>query len=461
MLRTSGRRRQVRQWLSRLAVPFAILGLADGSVAEPTPPRPNILLITLDTTRADRLQSYGYTRKTSPALLRLSQQAMVYDRAYSTTTWTLPAHASLFTGRYPSSHGAKYDTDGPIHLGEAIMGPDFLANYRARGLSRELPSLPEILHDHGYATAGVVAGPWMKSLFGLARGFDHYDDSQITEANGRLAAQVTDAAIRWLDTGPSSPFFLFLNYYDPHGPYRDPVGLARKFLPENTIIHPAPKQPSDEFVAATYDAEIRYMDRNIGRLLRHLRERDLYDEFWIIVTADHGELFGEHERHGHGYSLFEKELQIPLIIKPPGNQTAQRSNAVIQLIDILPMITQQLGIETPSGIQGRAGGRGAEPAFAEVYPIAKPQEHWRALFVDRYKLLWQSGGPGQLYDLGSDPGETRDIANREAARKSSLDSQLDGFLSSLTPPPSRDEASPGQTIDAETRKALESLGYLE
>ena len=157
------------------------------------PARPPIVLITLDTTRSDRLGCYGYSLPTSPQLDRLCEDATRYDAAYSTTSWTLPAHASLFTGEYTYSHGVRYDTDGPLVLSDAIDHRS-AARYRARGLDADKPTLARRLSDAGYATAGFVGGPWMKRVFGLESGFDHWDDAGIDEENGRRAAALTDAA---------------------------------------------------------------------------------------------------------------------------------------------------------------------------------------------------------------------------------------------------------------------------
>lgn len=432
------------------------------SAAEPEA-RPSVLLITLDTTRADRLGAYGYERPTSPHLDALASEAVVHTRAYSTTTWTLPSHASLFTGLFPISHGADYDSEGPLSLGGAIHGPDFLADYRVRGLGETPATLAEILGEAGYATGAVVGGPWLKRVFGLHRGFEHYDDAQISRTNGRTARQITDAAISWLNE-TSAPFLLFLNYYDPHGPYADPEGLVRRFLPEDAIVYPPPRPPTPEFTAASYDAEILYMDRHIGRLIAHLRETDRYDDLWIVVTADHGELFGEHDRMGHGFSLFERELQIPLIVRSPGGANPGRDERPIQLVDLMPRLLDELSLEAPEGLQGRPGGRGDEPVYAEVYPLQKARDPWRAYVKGRHKLLWHGGGEHQLYDLVSDPEEQTDLAAHQPDRVQALIDAMEADLARWPKRAAIAEENPTDSVrevDPETRGALESLGYLE
>ena len=214
--------------------------------------RPDILLITMDTTRADRLGFYGYERPTSPNLDAFAEKSVVYERAFSTSTWTLPAHASLFTGLFPTSHGARFDADGPLVLSAAMQGPANLDKFRANPLSDEVRTPAEILSEARYATAGIVGGPWLKRIFGFDRGFAHYDDENIDSVRGRIAESVTDSAIEWLGERGEGPFFLFLNYYDPHGPYSDPAGHARAFLPPNTRVFPYPKAPSVERISGKH-----------------------------------------------------------------------------------------------------------------------------------------------------------------------------------------------------------------
>ena len=197
--------------------------------AEAAPPlaldasRPPIVLVTLDTTRADRLGCYGYMRRTSPRLDEFCAESTVYTRAYSTTSWTLPAHASLFTGAYTYSHGARYDSKGPLVLADVIDHRG-AHRYRARGLAAGAETLATRLGEAGYISAGFVAGPWMKRVFGLDLGFAHWDDDGIDHENGRRAEALTDAALSWLGSwlkksGGEQPLMLFLNYYDAHSPY--------------------------------------------------------------------------------------------------------------------------------------------------------------------------------------------------------------------------------------------------
>ncbi len=417
------------------------------------------MLVTLDTTRADRLGCYGYARRTSPNLDRLAADSTVYTRALATTSWTLPAHATLFTGKLAASHGAQYDANGPLSLATVIDGPAEWREYRARPLAEAERTLAEILRDHGYATAAVVAGPWMKRPFGLAQGFGHYDESGITTSDGRRADSVTDAALRWLDGARDREAFLFLNYYDPHGPYDPPEPFAHAF---RAAAAPRPEGlPQGDDLHELYDAEILYMDHHLGRLLDGLRARGLFDRALIVVTADHGELLGEHGRVGHGQSLTQPELHIPLLVKPPRGQGAPaRSDAPVQLTDVLSIVLGQVGVQAPAGVQGGLPPRTGHPIVAEVFPLPfqSPDGGWRALFDARWKFLWNSKGGHRLFDLDRDPAEDHDLAPRERPRVARLAALLERYFASLPPPGA---AGPPRVLDEETRRALESLGYIK
>jgi len=485
-----------------------------GGTAPDNPRRPNVVIISLDTTRADRLSCYGYERQTSPNLDRLAATSTVYTHAIATSSWTLPSHASLFTGKLTSSHGARFDPDGPLHLGQAIDGP--FSGFRARGLSDAEVTLAERLRDAGYQTGAIVAGPWMKRVFGLAQGFDFYDDDHITNVDGRRADSVTDSALRWLARRDSRPFFLFLNYFDPHGPYQPPAPYDRMFLdtetgpgddefPQGELLlktGPAPPQPPHAGTAeraemarkepeklkamaqawiawsqkkhellqnwaasgrhrnqpALYDAEIHYMDTHIGRLLEHLEDDAAPD--LIIVVGDHGELLGEHGLIGHGEHLYQEELHIPLIVADPGATGGTRVSRPIQPTDLMPLVLSKVGLESPAGIQGGAPGTRSHPVVAELYPttIRADSQAWRALFAGPWKLLWSSTGRHQLFHLDDDPGESRNLIEAEGERAERMLTALDGYVSTLPGPA---EAGPPQQLDEETRRALESLGYIQ
>ena len=397
--------------------------------------RPDVVLITLDTTRRDRLGCYGYSRPTSPNLDALAERSVVFDRAVAASSWTLPSHASIFTGKLPSSHGADYHPEGPLRLTEAIEGPDEWAEYRASGLRPGEATLALLLRERGYRTAAVVGGPWMKRVFGLDRGFEIYDDEGIGDVNGRLASEVTASALEILQR-TERPFFLFLNYFDPHGPYEAPSPFGGSFGAE----------PSDR-----YDEEILYMDHHIGRLFEGMKREGVFDDSQILVTADHGELFGEHGKMGHGATLFEEEIHVPLLVKYPGDDVAPgRSPQPMHHVDVPSLVLEGAGFSRD---------RGWRPLVAEVSPLAfmSSEGSWRALYLGRHKLLWNSLGNHALYDLEKDPGEQDDLSRTDSERMKAAIGVIDRVFASL---PAPGEPGPPATLDEETLKALRSLGYV-
>jgi len=457
--------------LSRRAVVKCILGAGAGAVGlslgltwrrRARTKWPNIILITLDTTRRDRLGCYGYRRPTSPNLDRLADDSLVYDQAIAPANWTLPAHASLFTGKFSTSHGAKFDPEGPLSLAGQLTGASsFYRKFRVRGLDANEVTLATSLKQAGYATGAVVAGPWLKRPFGLHKGFDHYDDQHINVLNGRLASQVTPAALGLLDKLSPGRFFLFLNYFDPHEPYFPPEGFAHKFLPQETALKGLQTgQFTSQEKNALYDAEILYMDHHIGQLLAELRRRKLYDKTWIIVAADHGEMLGEHDRFGHGHRLYQEEIHIPLFMKyPHGEVSPGRTDDRVQLTDLLPMILHRLDLARPQDIQGGLPPYLAHPIISETYPleVMSPDGDSRALFKGHLKYVWNSKGNHGLHNLGNDPHEQVNLMDKQPQQAQAMLAELDNYLAALPRP---GPAGPQGQIDEKTRRALQSLGYL-
>jgi arylsulfatase A-like enzyme len=422
--------------------------------------RPNILLITLDTTRADHLGMYGYERNTSPELDRLAAESVVYVNAISTASTTLPAHAALFTGKFTSSHGAQASPTGSFSLSQGLRGPKAWQRFRANGIAADQVTLAEHLRNAGYATGAVVAGPWLKRVFGLDRGFSEYDDSEIKTMNGRAAESVTKGALKWVDhtqeISKSKPFFLFLNYFDAHRPYRAAKSDLLRFLSEDAF----PIDPSSiEHQRSVYDAEIFAMDREIGRLLDGLRKRQLFSNSWIIVTADHGDLIGEHGKFGHGLSLMQEELAVPLFMKfPKGQRAGETVREYIQHVDVFAIILDALSLSDSAIMQGNPN-LGSHPVVAETYPleILSPNGHWRALFDGDHKFLWNSKGDHHLYDLKNDPSELHDLVASEPARTQEMSTKLLRYLDTLPKPGA---SGPPVVVDPETEELLRGLGYI-
>jgi arylsulfatase A-like enzyme len=429
-----------------------------------TETRPDIVLITLDTTRADRLGCYGYPGETTPNLDRFAEEAVVHTRAYSTTSWTLPAHASLFTGKFTASHGARYHPDGSLLLTDVISGPERWSQFRVRGLGQGERTLAAMLSEAGYSTGAVVAGPWLKRVMGLDRGFDHYDDDGITSRNGRPAPEVTDRGLAWIAGNTEPPFFLFLNYFDPHEPLKAPPQFIRDLAAEGESNPPRDQR------SRLYDAEVRFMDHHLGRLFQGLKYLDRYDGSWIIITADHGELLGEHGLIGHTNTLHEEIVRVPLIVKyPSGEGTTGADDSEVQLVDVFATILDRLGLAIPPDVQGNPLSEVRHPMIAEFFPLEFMRrafrgsaEEWRGdmrtLHQGDYKFIWSSIDRHQLFDLSVDPRESRNLVEELPEVAESMQAELMDYLATL-PEPATDGAP--RRVDPETEEALRDLGYLE
>lgn len=417
----------------------------------------NVIVIVMDTTRVDRLGCYGYSRQTSPNVDELAKDSLVYDRAIAPSSWTLPSHASLFTGKFASSHGAKYDSKGQFALIDAIEGPSTYDRYRVRGLAKDELTLAMVLKQEGYTTGAVVAAIWLKKIFGLNKGFEFYDDTGVETVNGRLAESVTASAIDWIDKTRRKKFFLFLNYFDAHAPYMPPEDFAKVFMPETVWVRGKPTRKAND---ALYDAEILYMDHYIGQLLKKLKEYNLYDKTMIIVTADHGELMGEHNKFQHGFDLYQQEIHIPMLIKyPHGEVSPARTATRVQLVDIMAIILERLKIDIPDGCQGNFPPDLGHPIVSEVSPL--PMEavngNWRAIYDGDFKFIWNSKGNHLLFNLKKDPGEKVNLILFGQQRADQMLSKLNRYMSNL---PAPGPVAEQQQLDEKTKNAIKSLGYV-
>jgi arylsulfatase A-like enzyme/Tfp pilus assembly protein PilF len=375
---------------------------------------PDVLLITLDTTRADALSCYGSKRST-PSLDALAARSTRFARAYTPVPQTLPAHASILTGLYPFRHGVR---DNLINA----LGPD-------------PATLATLLKARGYATAAVVAAPVLDHRFGLARGFDDYDDAIRAPAVERRAAEVTDLALRALPN-LKRPFLLWVHYYDPHHPYAPPV-LS---------------DPPDP-----YRDEVVYMDREIGRLLQAV---DLKTTL-VAAVGDHGESLREHGELEHGLLLYEGAVRVPLLIHAPGQERGAVEEGAVSTTAVLPTLLQTLGLPLPGGLDGAPLPQPGEarPVYLEtLYPFfAYKWAPLRGLVWKGDKLI-TTGSVDELYALGTDPAERKDLAAAWPDRTASLKARL----ASLNPEKAGEvRQSTPKAVDAELKKQLQSLGYLD
>jgi len=445
--------------------------------------RPNILLITLDTTRRDRLSCYGYERNTSPNLDRLAAEGVLFENCVAMTSWTLPSHASLFTGLYPSTHGAHYNERAELSLNRVVSGPKAsmgeLDNYRANGLSADAFTLAEVLTEEGYATGGIGSGPWLKPVFGLAQGFSYYD-CNVDSGSGRTADMVNNLAFPFLreraasaSEGGGQPFFLFLNYFDPHFPYTPPQDLRFLFCDER-LARSAQRDKALEsrYRNAQYDSEIVFMDRAIGSLFEELKRLGFWDDTWIIVTSDHGELIGEKGLNGHGFSLCEKTLRIPLIVKYPRGWKAEPDRSeMVQLVNIMPTILNSLEINPVAPMDAPPIGQTGDLAVAELYKnlgkvkagAGRDGERYdrdlKAIYMKGFKLIvsTRDNDPDAgLFDLSADPDEINNLSKERPQLFRYINKALYQWAESLGEP-LRPLTVNG--IDEATEEQLRALGY--
>jgi len=404
-------------------------GLALGACkpAAPQPP-PNLLLIVVDTLRADRLGCYGAQRDTTPALDALAASGVRFQQARSTAPWTKPAVASIFTGLHPSAHGA---------------------NRVKSSLPESARTLAERLRDAGYRTAGVVSHDVLRGINGFAQGFDRYLEDEAGGHDHVSTQGVTREAIALLDelAAQDAPFFLFVHYFDPHYNYlRHPefgFAAARAGRLDGTQPLVSLRKLGDGLSASEvgllrdlYDEEIRFTDEGIGRLLQHLADLSLAQRTVVAATADHGEAFLEHGWLGHTRDLYDVLLRVPLILRAPG--VAPRVvEQPVSMVSLLPTLLELLGQPPDDTLQGASLGpllRGerlpeqalyAEVDFLPVFDPAKRAAK-QAIVAGGFKLIRdEQSGRFELYDLAADPGERRDLAASQPQRVQRMRKQLE------------------------------------
>lgn len=413
---------------------LGLIGLMVGGAVWYGSSRPpvNVLLITLDTTRADRLGCYGYTHGRTPTLDGLARRGVLFERAYAPAPLTLPSHATMLTGLFPPEHG--------------------LHNNGQAALPKGLPTLAAELQDAGYETGAFVAAFVLDRKFGLQRGFDTYDDD-LSQADPSLQGHhqyrdgrlVIDAALRWLRPRSHKPYFCWIHLFDPHYPY-----LAHE------------DQYGTEFKDRPYDAELAYVDDQIDRLLSTLQRTGALDNTMIVVVGDHGESLGEHGELAHGMTIYDATLRVPLLIVPPGNnRTAHRVKDPVSLVDLTPTLLHRLGRKPFSHVSGRsldAALRGEPLASAPCY--AETDEpyhtaHWsplRALITSQWKYI--RSPRAELYDLLADPAELRNLATESPDQLKRLEGELAAWEQRMD-----QRLASNVALTEQERQTLNSLGY--
>jgi len=391
-----------------------------------------VILISIDTCRADYLSCYGYPNQATPNIDRVADEGLLFTRVYSPVPSTLPAHSSMLTGTLPVYHG--------VH--------DNL-NYK---LTPSSVTLAEILSGQDFKTSAIISSFIKDSQFGLDQGFDEYHDrfenpltSHVTDE--RRGEETTRLALEWLDKNKNEKFFLFLHYFDPHYPYEPPEPFASRFADH------------------LYAGEVAYTDHCIGQIMEKLKDLNLYESALLIITSDHGEMLSEHGEETHSYFIYESALKVPLIIKIPGGPEGKKIDDPVGLVDIVPTICAMLGFKAPDEIQGadlsgslmkRQPPPEERPLYCEsIGPTVYDACDLQGVIAGRWKYI-RTTRP-ELYDLIEDPGENQNLINREPRQAGILQEQLQEILDKTV---SHQDTESRMSLDGESIRRLESLGYI-
>lgn len=401
----------------------------------------NVLLVTFDTTRADRIGAYGRASARTPNVDALARDGVVFENTYSSVPLTAPSHSTILTGKLPLAHGVR---DNSMF----VLPPSQV-------------TLAEVLRARGYRTAAAIGGFPLVARYGMNQGFELFDDRlgheyetllgvrvaarQKLFYEERKAGRVNEAVWDWLGEHGREPFFLWVHYYDPHQPHEPP--------PPFDQLH------ADDL----YDGEISYADDSLGTLLRRIRDLGVEDRTLVVFTSDHGEGLGEHNELTHSYLLYDTTLRVPLVLRVPAGPKGLRVTERARLVDVLPTVLDFLGIPVPVGVQGRSLApalRGEtlseRPLYAETLSprLSQNMGEMRALLDGRYKYV--HGPRPELFDLAADPRELLDLAATRPDLALEMKAKLASFIRAHAAPPGENVVP----LDEETRRQLMALGYL-
>lgn len=465
---------------------------APGEIGSVT--RPNVVVIVMDTVRADHLSVYGYARDTTPNLKAVAKDSAVYPNAISSSDITLTSHASLFTGMYASWHGAYCDPESAPY---------------GRALNPQYPTLAELLKSNGYSTLAVAANLYMRADFGLERGFDEFhiprpvallpadtpfllrrvvrrglgvafDVAQFDRLFS-LSEDIDTRLFSVLSKHGREPFFAFLNYMDAHFPYVPPAPYNRKFPDQRSDFTQDDLEAEQRKISSggqaspvylphclsKYDGGIAYEDAQVGKVVKWLKRHNAYDNTIIVVASDHGEAFGERHRVGHGNSPYQNVVRVALMIKYPRGAHQGSEPAPASLIDVAPTVLSTLGIKPPPSMQGRdlnhPEALAGRPLFNEAFPcpVMQPPDcregcMARSVYEWPYKYITSSNDKRELFDLSRDPLEEHTLYAQQPAVAAKLRGDLD-LWTKLVPARSAQK----HTLSHDDLQKLKSLGYMQ
>jgi arylsulfatase A-like enzyme len=488
---------------------------APAAPSRPAPPgAANVILLVLDTTRADRLSAYGCRNPTTPEIDRIAREGVLYEQAVSAGVWTLPGHAGIFTGAPSSVHGAN---------GARLF------------LDSSMTTLAEILSRSGYVTAGFSNNPWVAHSTGMTQGFQHFEDHwrgqaiepirllqkrweeiQLAWHNVEImggAEYTLQRVLAWIEEarstgspGRQAPFFVFVNLMEPHQPGTYRPGHTDLFrAPDQSVrdLEHARLDAVDSFarnqsispeqvrlLRSLYDGELRFVDHHVGAFVRELQSRGVLEQTLFVLTGDHGEAIGDHGKLGHFQSVHEELVRVPLILRHPRLSPGRRVATRVQTFDLFRTIVEFTGISEPLPEDARlsrnllepgllSGAAPPRPIVAEEEPsewmkslvrslqgedadVSKLEHRYTAYYEGDLKYVRRSDGRRELYDLGRDAGERLDLASRRPVVVKRLERALDLWLAQLPAHRIDDDSAPREVeLDEETKRALRALGYAE
>lgn len=439
--------------------------------------RPNIVLITIDTLRADHLGCYGFYRDTTPRIDAFAKDALVFEQAYATMATTLPSHASMLTSRYPLEHGI---TANLMHGGKPF------------GWAGGMLSFAQVASDAGYATAGFVSAAPLKAPSGIGSGFQTWNEPKEAE---RKAGETLKEALPWIEAQSKEPFFLWIHFYDPHWPHRAPepfsdmfdglddtakkeAWIAERGIPERATRSNGKKDTETRWALDNYCAEVRYADDQFGRVIDALKAKGLYDNSVVVVTADHGEGLNQHDWTAHGL-VWDEQLRVPLLMRfPAAAQVAPgRTDKLVSLIDMMPTVLGRVQpletrkwrafFESATGVDALSPGFVERPVFAQrtgrelaTTDDGEPGEMY-AITAREWKFIHEPTVAERLFDRSQDPFELHDISKKDPNSTTARKRELERMMAEQRYRFSKLGPATAGDMDPELAKQMAKLGYTD
>jgi arylsulfatase A-like enzyme len=447
-------------------------------ITQTPPAAKNLMLIVVDTLRADRLGCYGYKRNTTPRLNSIAAEGIVFERFYAASPWTAPSFGTIFTGVSPAIHRTgkwlkKKEADTK-QIGRVVLHP----------LNPRIPTIGELFDD--FSTAGILTNAFLKPKLGFSRGFDYFDQVDGLAVGTRRAKKVTDKAIKQLSNIGDKPFMFVVHYFDPHTAY-DPLPQDKKrFLdvppPSDYVKAPFGPRSREQkkagdvsaeekaYIIGLYDAEVFHVDEHIGRLVDYMKKKGLLENTWLVITSDHGEEHYDHGGFNHGHQYEDEVVRVPLIIRAPGGDwgAGTRVQTAARHVDLVPTFLDWFEKKPPPFLEGKSLMpilKGEETRHREAYmeyPLSTRETY--AYFDGRYKIIKNiPQKKTYAYDLHLDPGEKKKIKGRRKLLKR-LEKKIEKYHEKRNLLKARTAASAedsGYAFSNDTQEALKNLGYLE